>query len=127
MTNKNVQLLHMKNLFIILFLSSSNLLIANDTFFECEIKNKKGTFANITYNSISNTASFESDFMDDPSSNSKGTIYSIASIKKTSNQLIIQINVSGSIKSTFRINRKTLRLSGNRYGICKVVGKNTEF
>ena len=102
MTNKNVQLLHMKNLFIILFLSSSNLLIANDTF-------------------------FESDFMDDPSSNSKGTIYSIASIRKTPNQLIIQINVSGSIKSTFRINRKTLRLSGNRYGICKVVGKNTTF
>ena len=117
----------MKKLSITLFLLSSNLLIANDIFYECEIKNKKGTFANITYNPISDTASFESDFMDDPSSNSKGTIYSVASIKKTSNQLIIQINVSGSIKSTFRINRKTLRLSGNRYGICKVVGKNTAF
>ena len=117
----------MKNLFIILFFLSSNLLIANDTFFECEIKNKKGTFANITYNSISNTASFESDFMDDPSSNPRGTIYNIANIRKTSNQLIIQIYIKDSITSTFRINRKTLALSGNRYGICKVIGKNTAF
>ena len=117
----------MKNLFIILFLLSSNLIIANDTFFECEIKNKKGTFANITYNSISNTASFESDFMDDPSSNSRGTIYNVAKIRKTSNQLVIQVYVKDSTTSTFRINRKTLKLSGNRYGVCKVVGKTPRF
>ena len=112
---------------MMLFSLSSNLLIANDTFFECEIKNKKGTFANITYNSISNTASFESDFMDDPSSNSRGAIYNVANIRKTSSQLIIQIYVKDSITATFRINRKTLKLSGNRYGICKVVEKTPRF
>tara|TARA_B110000008_G_scaffold244483_1_gene254172 strand:+ start:137 stop:496 length:360 start_codon:yes stop_codon:yes gene_type:complete len=117
----------MKNLSITLFLLSSNLVIANDIFYECEIKNKKGTFANITYNSISNTASFESDFMDDPSSNPRGTIYNVTNIRKTSSQLIFQIYVRDSITSTFRINRKNLKLSGNRYGDCKVVAKTPRF
>ena len=117
----------MKNLFLTLFLLSPSLLLAKDVFFECEITNKNGTFANITYNSISNTASFESDFMDEPSSNTRGTIYDVISIRKTGKQLIIQINVKGSIRSTFRINRKTLVLSGNRDGICKIVGGNLAF
>ena len=117
----------MKNLFITLFLLSPSLLLAKDVFFECEITNKNGTFANITYNSISNTASFESDFIDEPSSNTRGTIYNVVSVRKTGRQLIIQINIKGSIRSTFRINRKTLVLSGNRGGICKVVGGNVAF
>ena len=117
----------MKNLFLTLFLLSPSLLLAKDVFFECEITNKNGTFANITYNSISNTASFKSDFMDDISSNPGETIFNVISIKKTGNQLIIQINVKGSIRSTFRINRKTLKLSGNRDGICKIVGTDLTF
>ena len=117
----------MKNLFLTLLLLSPSLLLAKDVFFECEITNKNGTFINITYNSISNTASFESDFMDEPSSNNRGTIYNVVSIRKTGKQLIIQINVKGSIRSTFRINRKTLKLSGNRNGICKVVGTDLTF
>ena len=117
----------MKNLFLTLFLLSPSLLLAKDVFFECEITNKNGTFANITYNSISNTASFESDFMNEPSSNTRGTIYNVESIRKTGKQLIIQINIEGSTRSTFRINRKTLMLSGNRNGICKIVGKDLTF
>ena len=117
----------MKNLFLTLLLLSPSLLLAKDVFFECEITNKNGTFANITYNSISNTASFESDFMDEPSSNTRGTIYNVESIRKTGKQLIIQISVKGSIRSTFRINRKTLKLSGNRDGICKIVGTDLTF
>ena len=117
----------MKNLFLTLFLLSPSLLLAKDVFFECEITNKNGTFANITYNSISNTASFESDFMDEPSSNNRGTIYNVVSIRKTGKQLIIQISVKGSIRSTFRINRETLKLSGNRDGICKIVGTDLTF
>ena len=117
----------MKNLFITLFLLSPSILLAKDVFIECEITNKNGTFANITYNSISNTASFESDFMDEPSSNTRGTIYNVTGIRKTGSQLIIQINVKGSIRSTFRINRKTLTLSGIRDGICKVDGENLAF
>ena len=117
----------MKNLFLTLFLLSPSLLLAKDVFFECEITNKNGTFANITYNSISNTASFESDFMDEPSSNTRGTIYNVVSVRKTGRQLIIQISIKGSIRSTFSINRKTLKLSGNRDGICKIVGTELEF
>ena len=117
----------MKNLFLTLFLLSPSLLLAKDVFFECEITNKNGTFANITYNSISNTASFKSDFMDEPSLNPEGTIYNVASTRRTGSQLIIQINVEGSTRSTFRINRKTLMLSGNRDGICKIVGKDLTF
>ena len=119
--------MHMKNLFITLFLLSPSLLIAKDIFFECEITQKNGTFINITYNSISNTASFESDFMDDPSPNPRGAIYNVSNIRKTGSQLIIRINVEGSTRSTFRINRKTLALSGNRDGICKIVGKDLTF
>jgi hypothetical protein len=102
-------------------------LLAKDVFFECEITNKNGTFANITYNSISNTASFKSDFMDEPSLNPEGTIYNVVSVRKTGRQLIIQISVKGSIRSTFRINRETLKLSGNRDGICKIVGTDLTF
>ena len=117
----------MKKLFITLFLLSPSLLIAKDIFFECEITKKNGTFINITYNSISDTASFESDFMDDPSPNPRGAIYNVSSIRKTGSQLIIQIDVVGSTRSTFRINRKTLVLSGNREGICRIVGKDLMF
>ena len=69
----------------------------------------------------------KSDFMDEPSLNPEGTIYNVASTRRTGSQLIIQINVEGSTRSTFRINRKTLRLSGNRAGICKIVGKDLTF
>ena len=117
----------MKKLFITLFLLSPSLLIAKDMFFECEITQKNGTFINITYNSVSNTASFKSDFMDESSLNPEGTTYNVAAIRKTGNQLIIQINLEGSTRSTFRINRKTLALSGNRDGICKIVGKDLTF
>tara|TARA_B100000780_G_C20807536_1_gene320802 strand:- start:93 stop:449 length:357 start_codon:yes stop_codon:yes gene_type:complete len=118
----------MKNLFITLFLLSPNLLIAKDMFFECEITHPTfGTFANITYNPLSNTASFESDYMDERSPNPRGAIYNVFDIKKTGDELIIQINVMGSITSTFRINRKTLVLSGNRDGICKIVEKDLAF
>jgi HSP20 family molecular chaperone IbpA len=101
---------------------------SNDIFFECEIEKPEsmGSYANITYNPQTNVASFESDFMEDPTP-ARGTIFRVIDVAKTGDELIITIDVMGIVTSTFRVNRQTLELSGNRNGQCKIVEKELAF
>jgi len=101
-----------------------------DTFFECELDNPKefGSFVNITYDSEANTASFESDHMNEKTP-ARGIIYPVSKITKTGDELIIQVNIMNITTSTWRINRSSLKLSGtgNRNGACKIVKKDLAF
>ena len=103
-------------------------IFSNDIFFECEIEKPEsfGSYANITYNPQTNVASFESDFMENPTP-ARGTIFRVIDLKKTGDELIITIDVMGITTSTFRVNRQTLELSGNRDGQCKIVEKELAF
>ena len=95
-----------------------------DTFFECELINaNRGTYANITYNAETNSASFDSDFMD----TGMGIIYEPFSIKKTADELIMEVDLGMNFLAEFRLNRKSLVLSGTRDGECKIVEKDLAF
>ena len=124
---KNYGKINVMKKLLILFLCPLYIL-SNDIFFECEIEEPEsfGSFANITYNPQTNVSSFESDFMENPTP-ARGTIFRVIDLKKTGDELIITIDVMGVTTSTFRVNRQTLELSGNRDGQCKIVEKELAF
>ena len=64
--------------------------------------------------------------MEDPTP-ARGTIFRVIDVSKTGDELIITIDVMGIVTSTFRVNRQTLELSGNRNGQCKIVEKELAF
>tara|TARA_B100000575_G_C22725737_1_gene435755 strand:- start:87 stop:491 length:405 start_codon:yes stop_codon:yes gene_type:complete len=99
-----------------------------DTFFECELDSPEqfGSFASITYDSEANTASFESDYMTEKTP-ARGIIYPVVDITKTGEELILVIDLGYGIKSRFRLNRSSLKLSGTRDGTCKIVQKDLAF
>ena len=117
---------YMKKLFIALLLLSAPLsLFAKDIFFECEIQNAKyGTFANITYNPETDVAGIESDFM-----NNGPEIFKVTTITKTGNELVLGFYAyyGEPNLSHLRIDRKSLKLSGIRKGVCKIVEKDLAF
>ena len=114
----------MKSILSLLMLMPVSI-FADDIFFECEIE-EGGSFANIAYNPKTNAASLETDFLDDEIPG-RGANYKVIDLRKTADELIIQIDVLGVTTATFRLNRQTLILSGNRKGKCKIVKKDLAF
>ena len=121
----------MKKLFIALLLLSAPLsLFAKDIFFECELDDpeKFGSYANITYNSETNAAGIDSDFMNEVTP-ANGQIFKVVNLTKTGDELILEFYpyYSAENLSRFRINRSSLKLSGIRDGVCKMVEKDLAF
>tara|TARA_B100000780_G_C20852599_1_gene338862 strand:- start:52 stop:429 length:378 start_codon:yes stop_codon:yes gene_type:complete len=121
---KNYGKINIMKKLLILFLCPLYI-FSNDVFFECEIE-EFGSYANITYNTQTNVASFESDFMEDPTP-AIGTIFPVIDLKKTGDELIITVDVFGITTGTFRVNRQNLELRGDRDGQCKIVEKELAF
>jgi hypothetical protein len=124
---KNYGIISIMKKLLILFICPLYIL-SNDVFFECEIENpeKFGSYANITYNTQTNVASFESDFMEE-STPARGTIFPVIDLKKTGDELIITVDIFGVTTGTFRVNRQNLELRGTRDGQCKIVEKELAF
>ncbi|MDC0072429.1 hypothetical protein OAK06_04525 [Gammaproteobacteria bacterium] len=120
----------MKTFISFLLISAPLSLFSKEIFFECDIDNPQeyGSYANIAYDSESNTASIESDYWITVTP-AKGIIYKVLDILKTSDELIMQINsgTNNKTNSKFRINRNSLKLSGTRNGVCKIIKKDLAF
>ena len=104
---------------------------SDEIFFECDLDKKlRGTFANITYNKITDTASFVSDWMSlrkPDGSRGEAINYKVVDTRMSSNELVIGITDGYGDVYNFKINRETLKFSGLRTGNCKIVDKNVLF
>ena len=115
----------MKTFISLLLLSAPLSLFSKEIFFECEIQNALyGTFANITYNPETDVAGIESDLMDNGPE-----IFKVVTITKTANELALGFYpfYNADNLSHLRIDRSSLKLSGIRDGLCKIVEKDLAF
>ena len=105
---------------------------SDEIFFECDLDEKlRGTFANITYNKTTDTASFVSDWMSlrkPDGSRGEAINYKVVDTRMSSDELVIGI-ADGYFDDVynFKINRQTLKFSGLRTGNCKIVDKKVLF